>query len=864
MTDLHCAWTSSEGASVEVLKGVSFDAAFGELVMVVGPVGAGKSTLFMNLLGELRPTAGTIRSGEHPMLLAPQQPIVFSGTVRENIVWGRRFDPVWYKKTVEACQIVPDLHSLDAGDGAMIGERGVSLSGGQKARISLARTVYAACTLGRPCILLLDDPFSAVDAKVGRALFNEVVQGLLKPHACIVVTHHVQYTSVATRVVGIAESGHQLTDADIGALVSAHLQRDAEHATPEDEGEDAVGDVIEATAALPEEGKAWQTGRRSIAIIAEETRQEGSVSFRSVASYFGASGSWPLIGTTALLMFTSQLIQVLMDYYLSQWADRSEQEQDDERDWRVRDYACLMAGFTVALFTRSLLYMNLAIRSSKRLHDRAFRGMMGTSLRFFDTQPVGRILNRFAKDVGYIDDLLPDTGIDVVQLGLLSTAVVLTISVLDPFVLLMASPCIIAFFWVRAFYVKTSRDVKRVEGTERSPLYAHLSVTVEGLPLLRCFPDALAQNLSQFENYQNRHTEAWITFIFTSRWLGARLDLIICLLVIVTSFSAVAQRDTLDPGAVGLSLAYIMQLTGVFQWAVRQSAEMENQLTSVERLTEYAALDAELDRVGCKGVGGCEGVDRAPLAEWKPGKGGVEIEHLDLWYDTPDIRRLKDVTLAIPGGSRVGVVGRTGAGKSSLIAALLRLAPTRGTVRIDGVPTCALPLDVLRRAINLIPQDPALFAGSVRKNLDPFDESDDAALWSALESAQLTRCIEALGGLTAEVTEFGSNFSVGERQLICLARAVLRPTSLLILDEATANVDSATDATIQSVIRQRFADCTVITIAHRLDTVIDSDAILVMDDGKVLEYGPPQELLASASDAEGSFKALYAASKKAH
>jgi len=335
-------------------------------------------------------------------------------------------------------------------------------------------------------------------------------------------------------------------------------------------------------------------------------------------------------------------------------------------------------------------------------------------------------------------------------------------------------------------------------------------------------------------------------------------------------------------------LSYIMQLTGVFQWAVRQSAEMQNQLTSVERLEEYACLEAEETVVNHKSQttststssgssridgsvdgssssnSGSAAEDDAGGEDWQATDGAIDFINLSLFYDAEQTNHsdatLKELNLSIPGGAKVGVVGRTGAGKSSLIVALLRLALTTGEVKIDGRPTWTLPLKKLRKLMSLIPQDPVLFSGSVRKNLDPFNQSEDQSLWEAIEAAQLKPCIVQLGGLDADVQEFGSNFSVGERQLICLARAILRPTSILILDEATANVDKTTDAVIQSVIRERFVDCTVITIAHRLDTVIDSDMIVVMDAGRVVESGAPEELLAIEG---GDFAQLYAASKRA-
>ena len=476
---------------------------------------------------------------------------------------------------------------------------------------------------------------------------------------------------------------------------------------------------------------------------------------------------------------------------------------------------------------------------------------------FFDTQPIGRILNRFSKDQGYVDELLPETCLDFLQLMVLTLASLVVICVIQPWILLVISPCVAVFVWLRGYYVKTARDVKRIEATARSPVYAHLGQTLNGLPVLHALPGATEKYQSMFEEYQDDHIRSWLAFIVVSRWLGSRLDLIVLCLLITTVFTAVAQREDQEAGETGLSLFYIMQIAGVFQWCVRQSAEVENQLTSVERLVEYGSLTKEADDISVMDDDGVT-IGPAPPASW-PENGAIEAKGLKLWYDTDGKAVLNGIDFSILPGEKVGVVGRTGAGKSSLFAGLLRMCPTQGDVVISGTNTKRTPLQLLRQSITVIPQDPVLFRGTIRENLDPFNTVDDGALWTALEQVQLKAEFEKLErGLQAEVQEFGANFSVGERQLICMARAIVGRCRILLSDEATANVDAETDALIQLVIREEFGAATVLTIAHRLNTITDSDRIMVLDAGRVVEFDSPANLIA-----QGGFYAGLVASQHA-
>ena len=455
-------------------------------------------------------------------------------------------------------------------------------------------------------------------------------------------------------------------------------------------------------------------------------------------------------------------------------------------------------------------------------------------MQFFDTNPVGRILNRFAKDIGFMDELLPTTFTDFNQISLMVLGVVIFICVLNPMVLLFTLPLIVIFVFVRTFFLKTSRDVKRLEGTTRSPVFSHLSATLHGLSTVRAF-HAQEQFCQIFHSHQNLHTQAWFLFLSTTRWFGIVIDSLSAVFVMGVSFSCIIAADVfqLDSGLVGLSLTYALSLMGAFQWGVRQSAEVENQMTSTERVLQYVDIKPEA----------ATETDFKPGPDW-PRYGLITLEGASLRYeeDGPDV--LKRLYACIRAKEKVGIVGRTGAGKSSLMTALMRLAEPRGTIMIDGVDIMTMGLHVLRSKLSFIPQDPVLFSGTLRKNLDPFEEQTDMDLWRALEEVQLKADIESLDdGLHTKMAEGGTNFSVGQRQLVCLARAIIRRNKILIVDEATANVDLKTDKLIQATIRDRFRHCTVLTVAHRLNTVMDSDRILVLDQGKIMEFDEPYILL---------------------
>jgi ABC-type multidrug transport system fused ATPase/permease subunit len=486
----------------------------------------------------------------------------------------------------------------------------------------------------------------------------------------------------------------------------------------------------------------------------------------------------------------------------------------------------------------------ISLRASGKLHDAMFARVLRAPMAFFHANPVGRVLNRFSKDMSFVDELLPMTLYDFLMTSAMSFGAVVIMAIGVPWVLIAVAPLLVWFWHLRTRYVASAREIKRVEAVTRSPVYASFTATLQGLPTLRAygvesFFDAL------FAERLDDNGRAFFAFLVTSRWLGFRLDGISASLLAVLALSAAASRGVLSPALVSLSLAYALQLSGLFQWAVRQSAETETQFTSVERVLAYEKIDTEAPAII---------EDARPPSGW-PREGAVSFRGIEMRY-RPDLDPvLVGVNVEVRAREKIGIVGRTGAGKSSLLQSLFRLVEiSAGSIVIDGIDTATIGLKDLRSRISVIPQNPVIFSGTVRSNLDPFGETEDADIWRALRIVELERTIDGFDNkLDSVMAEDGGNLSVGQRQLMCLARAIIRGSSILVLDEATSNIDNDTDTLIQRTVRSEFAQCTVLVIAHRLTTIADLDRILVLDAGRVLEFDTPTALL---RDRNGAFTGM--------
>uniref|UniRef100_A0A4W2EHN1 ATP binding cassette subfamily C member 4 n=1 Tax=Bos indicus x Bos taurus TaxID=30522 RepID=A0A4W2EHN1_BOBOX len=808
-----------------------------------------QSSLLRAVLGELPPSQGQV-SLHGRIAYVSQQPWVFSGTVRSNILFGKKYEEDRYEEVIKACALGEDLQLLEDGDETVIGDRGTPLSEGQKARVSLARAVYQDAD-----IYLLDDPLSAVDAVVSRHLFEQCIRQALKEKITILVTNQLQYLKDASQIL-ILKDGKMVkrgtyteflkSKVDIFSLFEKGNEQSEPSpvpGTPTLVSESLVQSLPSPRPSLKDAAPEDQDTENIQVTLPLEDHLEGKVGFKTYENYFTASAGWPVIIFLILVNITAQVVYVLQDWWLADWGNiqrdlyfRLYGKEDIifilDLNWYFTVYSGLIVSTILFGIIRSLLIFYVLVNSSQTLHNKMLESILRAPVLFFNRNPIGRILNRFSKDIGQMDDLLPLTFLDFIQTFLLMIGVVGVTVAAIPWTAIPVIPLGIIFFVLQWYFLRTSRDVKRLECTTRSPVFSHLASSLRGLWTIRAYK--AEQKFQQlFDAYQDLHSEAWFLLLTTSRWLAVYLDVTCAIFVTVVAFGALILVETLTPGQVGLVLSLTLTLTGMFPWCIRQSAEVENMMISVERGIEYTDLEKEAPWE----------YEYRPPPSW-PERGEIYSYNMNFRYSLDGPLVLKNVGMSTGTREKCGIVGRTGAGKSSLIAALLRLSEPEGGIRIDGIWTNNIGLHDLRKKMSVAPQEPVLFTGTMRKNLDPFNEHMDEELWNALEEVQLKESIEGLPAkMNTELAESGLNLSAGQKQLVCLARALLRKNQILILDKATSYVDPRTDKFIQKRIRERFAQCTVLTIAHRLSTIIDCEWIMVLDSGTRKEYNPLYNLL---------------------
>ncbi|XP_074657445.1 ATP-binding cassette subfamily C member 4-like [Tubulanus polymorphus] len=862
------------------LKNISVTVKPGELIAVIGPVGSGKSSLLMSILGELHTIKGDVNV-QGKVGYASQQPWVFTGTLKQNVLFGQQEDDDRFKRVVKATALDKDIEVLPDGENTLVGEKGVSLSGGQRARVSLARALYFNAD-----VYLLDDPLSAVDSAVSKHLFNNCICGLIRNKPRILVTHQLQFLTVADRIL-ILKEGEIVSSGTYNDLAKSGVDFAAllkEMAGEEEEDnryeEKALLDVLRSQTDLDAIGS--MISIRSMAedvqpdhvtaVKHEEQRAIGSIDWSIYKQYVAAGSGVVKFVVVIVMNIIAQAVYIAADWWLSYWsrqealrAKLNSTTTPPINEYTNRTIATgnitvsppvapsidgvtifdtytniyIFTGLTFGVlifgFIRALMMYEVCVSAAKNLHNKMYDCISKAPIIFFDTNPVGRVQARFSSDQGRIDELLPTIWYDVFELSLVVLGSVFVAGFVNPWVFIPTVPLTCAFIFIRYYYLCTSREVKRIEAAARGPVFSHVSASLNGLYTVRAF-GAQDAFVKEFEFHQDVHTEAWHSLVSTNGWFGVRLDWVSSGFVMSVAFCSVLMAKNLDGGLVGLSVTYAIALLGLFQWAVRQSAEVESQMISVERIIQYCNLEAE--------AGLTEPADGEPPPDDWPRHGAIQAERVCFSYTADGPRVLKNINFIIHPREKIGIVGRTGAGKSSLIAMLFRLAEPSGAIIIDGVDITKIQLHKLRKQISIIPQDPVLFSGTVRRNLDPFKSHSDEALWKSLEEVQLKSAIDDLsGGLESEICQGGSNFSVGQRQLICLARAILRRNKILVIDEATANVDPRTDTLIQATIREKFNDCTVLTIAHRLHTIMDSDRVMVLNEGMIVEFESPFELL---------------------
>ncbi|KAG5324821.1 L259 protein, partial [Pseudoatta argentina] len=832
----------------DTLLNINMKVRPGELIAVVGQVGAGKSSLLNVILKELRLQEGSIQVNGR-IAYASQEPWLFADSVRQNVLFGSTMDQIRYDRVTKVCQLKRDFSLLPYGDKTIVGERGVSLSGGQRARINLARAVYADAD-----IYLMDDPLSAVDAHVGKHIFEKCIDKYLRGKTRILVTHQLQYLRNVGRIIVLKDGAIQAEGTydelgsmgvDFGQLLKNQVETDEKSSVLSSPPVSRKNSFIASMTSL----SSLMTNNTLKQDPDEVTEMQtvGNVFGKVFTGYLRAGGNWCVI-FIAMLSIATQLVASGSDFFLANWVNKERHHMNQTEDGIVEDvpprssltrteYIYIYSGLIVLTIgitlIRSWAFFWMCLRASMCLHDRMFRSISRATMRFFNANTSGRILNRFSKDMGAIDEMLPIAFIDSIQIGMSLVTAIIVITIANVWLLIPTVIVSIVFYYLRIFYLATSYSVKRLESITRSPIFAHLSATLRGLPTIRAF-GMEATLTKEFDNYQDIHSSAWYIFIASSRAFAFWVDAFCMLYITLITLSfLVMDNGFMYGGYVGLAITQSINLTGRLHWCMRQSTEVENQMASVERILEYNKVASEppLESVP----------DKKPKSDW-PQEGKIKFKNVSLRYAPLEPAVLKNLSFVIFPREKIGIVGRTGAGKSSVIQAVFRLADVDGLIEIDEVDTSQIGLHDLRSKISIIPQEPFLFSGNLRRNLDPFDLYADEPLWRALEEVELKEI-----GLEAHINEGGSNLSVGQRQLVCLARAIVKNNPILVLDEATANVDPRTDELIQTTIRRKFEKCTVLTIAHRLNTVMDSDRILVMDAGNAVEFDHPHVLLQKES-----------------
>ena len=959
---------AEDGSMAFRLLDLDVDFKIGKLNVITGPTGCGKTSMLMALLGEMTIMSGRVylpggRSREdvrpdpetglaETCAYVAQQAWLVNASIKDNILFSAPFDEKRYRDVIVACALERDLEILDNGDETLVGEKGITLSGGQKQRISLARAVYA-----NSLHLLMDDCLSAVDSHTAQWIFNNCIMGPLMRHrTCILVSHNIPLcvppadfvvTMANGRVTGqgtpqeLIAAGKLPEDAAVqkSAPGSAHISR-VPSRVPSSVGEESGGDTLvnEADGDLQktrDEAAKKKESKKQDAM--EETKATGAVQWPVMKLYLRSMGSWWFWIVASFVFGAQQFSGVASSLWIKEWSNQYATEETAKIQFNMNSqsysaqslsptYFASIAGYVkgnatavstaeapavnatyyltvlaligiagaAAALGRDLWIFFGSLTASWKLHNRLMTAVTGAKFKFFDVTPLGQMMNRFSKDLEAVDQEVAPIAIGVMSCALGIIVTVVLIAYITPLFLVAAVFITFAFVLLGQFYLHASRDLKRLESVERSPLFQQFGETLSGVTTIRAYADErrfIRDNLTRI----NTQLRPFIYLWAANRWLAFRTDLLGDFVAFFAGVFVIVSLGKIDPGSAGISLSYAIGFADNILWLVRLYAMNEQNMNSVERIKEYLDVEQEAAAVVEK---------NRPQANW-PSKGTVEFIGYTTRYRKELEPVLRNLTFKIEARQKIGIVGRTGAGKSSLTLAIFRaLEADEGKILIDDVDIGQIGLRDLREAITIVPQEPTLFMGTIRTNLDPFDLYTDEQIFAALRRVHLiqpdeipattsatptatttllpeaTTATDTITStatttnpeageqasptatspvtnknifldLTSPVTESGNNLSQGQRQLLCLARALLKNPTVLVMDEATASIDYATDSAIQETIHELTS--TIITIAHRLQTIVDYDKVLVLDKGEIVEYGHPWELIRKSG---GSFRSM--------
>ncbi|XP_070543483.1 ATP-binding cassette sub-family C member 8-like isoform X1 [Ptychodera flava] len=824
-----------------MFKDISTTIPAEKLTVIIGVVGSGKSSLLSAILGEMNTISGRVTYNRQMtnVSYSAQTAWLLNTTLKENILFGEPFDQERYEAVLSACALYPDLSILPAGDMTEIGEKGVNLSGGQKQRISVARAMYA-----KSDIVFLDDPLSALDVHVGAHMMEEGIMKFLlgEQRTVILVTHQLQYVNDAHLLI-IMENGEIRRQGSLREIsrtdkaLFEEWRHDIEFISDSESGteEKYPKPDIPTKRRTPAESTAGKDGT----LISREEDDENASSLTPFYLYLKAI-KFPFVGLILVVFILTILANIALNLTLAFWSEANSAARNHtqaSQEQLSRKYLIFYSAegilFLSLVLATSAAVTLFCIKAAKRLHDKMLCNVIHAPLRFFDITPIGRILNRFSNDIAMTDEVLWNVinSFTTFILQIISNICLAVITL--PLNLALTIPFAVILGYFLRNYIQSFGKLQRMEAITKSPMLANLSETLQGLQSIRAYRKEHVFRRKMY-NYVNSNSLAMLSFWGTVRMITMFGNLInyVGLFAVCVAIVAVALTSGIEASYVGLCITSTIALVMSANWMFSKCGELVLYIKSVQRIDEYSDLELENYQ------------GKSPTDNW-PSNGDIKFQNISVRYADHLDAVLRHITLHVKSGQKIGICGRTGSGKSSLTLALFRIIQTfKGKILIDDVDISATPLLSLRNRLAIIPQDPVLFSGTVRYNLDPAKKLDDDSLWKALETAQLKDIIKELPGqLDGEILEGGENFSVGQRQLFCLARAFLRRSKILVMDEATASIDTATDAVVQEVIANNFDNCTIITIAHRIGTILNYDKILVLSEGKIVEFDTPSNLL---------------------
>uniref|UniRef100_A0A914Z986 Uncharacterized protein n=1 Tax=Panagrolaimus superbus TaxID=310955 RepID=A0A914Z986_9BILA len=803
-----------------------------ELIGICGPVGSGKTSFLHSIAGQLSQESGDF-SMSGASVLVSQVPCILNATVRENILFGLSMNTQRYYRSIQCSELTKDLEIMPRNEMTEVGERGVTLSGGQRARISLARALYASKD-----IYLLDDIFSSIDKQVADKIFEKAIQEFLENKTVLLVTSDAEYLSKCDRIIFFKDG--QISGFETHEKL---LEQSNEY-------KDFFEQYIQPTSyqsrvSSPEAGATNEDLNDEKKELMEESDkladEEEDLGLQNISKsvyfeYIQAGGGWLIFALVLLAFFINVSSGIFSMFWLSKWMNDVHHDITLENGTIIhqslahqQDLSFYTTVYTCSLFIlfftgvfKAMIFVKVTLKAATNLHNRMLHSVLYGLTSFFDTTPTGRILNRFSKDMDEIDVKLPFSAEALLQNMIICVGFLIMIAYVFPTFLLACIPLFVIFTIFFLCFRAGIRSLKRTENILRSPLFSHVSSSLEGAVTIHSYSQT-ARFITDFKSMLDEHSGALFMFQSAMRWQAVWLDLLVVAVTFIVSSLIVVFTTSITPADAGMALAFALQMSGVFQFAVRSQTELESKLTAVERVSYYYKnIEQEDD----------ESPD--PPATW-PRDGTITFDQVTLRYRQDATPALNNVSFEIPHGDKVGIVGRTGSGKSSLCNALFRLYPLEsGKITISEKNISTISLKSLRKALAVIPQDPVIFAGTLRFNLDPDGIRTDEEIWKALEDVGMKESVSTFNEqLEFKLESNGSNISSGQRQLICVGRAFLRNVNILILDEATANLDSQTDKFIQQCIRTKANDKTLLLITHRLGNVTDMNRLLKVEDAKI-------------------------------